>query len=192
MSITSHERGLSRRAFLGLGATRRRRCGRRPCGLRAADEQRQRVDEHEQLERDRSSGTPNFMTAPDPIDDADIAETIEADIVIVEQASPASARLAPPSRTGRRTSSSWRRPPRGSTRSNQIGCIGGKIQEDLGIHIDKNAVVGQIMKECGYRPNQRILNLWADNSGEAFDWYLAASEGQYVWKPNPIRTTASP
>ena len=46
-------------------------------------------------------------------------------------------------------------------RSNQVGCIGGKIQEDLGIHIDKNAAVGQIMKECGYRPNQRILNLWA-------------------------------
>ena len=65
-------------------------------------------------------------------------------------------------------------------RSNQVGCIGGKIQEDLGIDIDKNAVVGQIMKECGYRPNQRILKLWADNSGEAFDWYLAASEGQYV------------
>lgn len=61
-----------------------------------------------------------------------------------------------------------------------MGCIGGKIQEDLGIHIDKNAAVGQIMKECGYRPNQRILNLWADNSGEAFDWFLAASEGQYV------------
>ena len=61
-----------------------------------------------------------------------------------------------------------------------MGCIGGKIQEDLGIHIDKNAAVGQIMKECGYRPNQRILNLWADNSGEAFDWFLAASEGHYV------------
>ena len=48
------------------------------------------------------------------------------------------------------------------------------------------------MKECGYRPNQRILNLWADNSGEAFDWFLAASEGQYVVRRNPTPTTASP
>ena len=65
-------------------------------------------------------------------------------------------------------------------RSNQFGTIGGKIQEDLGIKIDRNAAVGQLMKECGYRPNQRILNLWADNSGEAFDWFLAPMEGKYV------------
>ena len=65
-------------------------------------------------------------------------------------------------------------------RSNQFGTIGGKIQEDLGIKIDRNAAVGQLMKECGYRPNQRFLNLWADNSGEAFDWFLAPMEGKYV------------
>ena len=65
-------------------------------------------------------------------------------------------------------------------RSNQVGCCSGQVQEALGIEIDKNAIVEALMKECGYRPNQRILKLWADYSGEAFDWYLSPSAGKYV------------
>lgn len=65
-------------------------------------------------------------------------------------------------------------------RSNQFGTIGGQVQEALGIEIDKNEAVLAVMRECGYRPNQRLLNLWADHSGKAFDWFLAPMEGKYV------------
>jgi succinate dehydrogenase/fumarate reductase flavoprotein subunit len=37
---------------------------------------------------------------------------------------------------------------------------------------DANAAVGALMKEMGYRPDQRVWNLWRDNSAEAFDWLL--------------------
>ena len=124
--------------------------------------------------------TPSFMTAPDPIDAADIKETIDADIVIVGSALSGLCACRSAVENGAQNIVVIEKAETWQCRSNQFGTIGGKIQEDLGIKIDRNAAVGQIMKECGYRPNQRILNLWADNSGEAFDWFLAPMEGKYV------------
>ncbi len=131
-------------------------------------------------EEAQAAYTPSFMTAPDPIADSDIKETIDADIVIVGSALSGLCACRSAIENGAQNIVVIEKGETWQCRSNQFGTIGGKIQEDLGIQIDKNAAVGQIMKECGYRPNQRILNLWADNSGEAFDWFLAPMEGKYV------------
>ena len=124
--------------------------------------------------------TPDFMKAPDPIPEDQITETIDADIVIVGSALSGLCACRSAIENGATNIVVIEKAETWQYRSNQFGTIGGKIQEDLGIKIDKNAAVGQLMKECGYRPNQRILNLWADNSGEAFDWFLSPMEGQYV------------
>ena len=39
-------------------------------------------------------------------------------------------------------------------------------------HIDKKQVVADLMHDMGYRVNEAILNAWAENAGQAFDWYL--------------------
>lgn len=125
--------------------------------------------------------TPSFMQAPaPPIDAADIKETVDADIVIIGSALSGLCACRAAVENGAKNIVVIEKADTWQCRSNQFGTIGGKIQEDLGIKIDRNAAVGQLMKECGYRPNQRILNLWADNSGEAFDWFLAPMEGKYV------------
>ena len=124
--------------------------------------------------------TPSFMQAPAPIDAADIKETVDADIVIIGSALSGLCACRAAVENGAKNIVIIEKADTWQCRSNQFGTIGGKIQEDLGIKIDRNAAVGQLMKECGYRPNQRILNLWADNSGEAFDWFLAPMEGKYV------------
>ena len=124
--------------------------------------------------------TPSFMQAPTPIDAADIKETVDADIVIIGSALSGLCACRAAVENGVKNIVVIEKADTWQCRSNQFGTIGGKIQEDLGIKIDRNAAVGQLMKECGYRPNQRILNLWADNSGEAFDWFLAPMEGKYV------------
>ena len=124
--------------------------------------------------------TPSFMQVPAPIDTADIKETIDADIVIIGSALSGLCACRAAVENGAKNIVVIEKADTWQCRSNQFGTIGGKIQEDLGIKIDRNAAVGQLMKECGYRPNQRILNLWADNSGEAFDWFLAPMEGKYV------------
>lgn len=129
---------------------------------------------------DASSTTASFLTAPEAIEDSAITETIEADVVIIGSALSGLCAARSAVENGAQNVVVVEKAETWQFRSNQFGTIGGKIQEDLGIEIDKNAVVGQLMKECGYRPNQRILNLWADNSGAAFDWFLAPMEGKYV------------
>ena len=126
------------------------------------------------------AATPSFMQAPAAIDAADIKETVDADIVIVGAALSGLCACRAAVEAGATNIVVIEKADTWQCRSNQFGTIGGKIQEDLGIELDKNAAVGQIMKECGYRPNQRLLNLWADHSGEAFDWFLAPMEGKYV------------
>lgn len=182
MTASYNDRGLSRRAFLGLGATAA--VAASAAGLAGCSPQTNSSDASKSTintaAASTATGTPSFLTAPDPIADSDIKETLEADIVIVGAGFSGISAARSAVENGAKSIIVVEKAKTWQYRSNQVGCIGGKIQEDLGIKIDKNAVVGQIMKECGYRPNQRILNLWAENSGEAFDWYLAASEGQYV------------
>ncbi|MGV8083387.1 MAG: FAD-binding protein [Coriobacteriia bacterium] len=123
---------------------------------------------------------PAFMTAPDAIPDSDIEETIDADIVIVGTALSGLCACRAAVEAGATNIVMIEKADKFQYRSNQFGTIGGQVLDKLGIKLDKNAVVGQIMKECGYRPNQRIWNLWADHSGEAFDWFLKPMEGKYV------------
>ncbi|MEG0375910.1 MAG: FAD-dependent oxidoreductase, partial [Raoultibacter sp.] len=127
-----------------------------------------------------ASSTASFLTAPEPIADSDITGTVDADIVVVGAGLSGISAVRAAVESGAKNIVVIEKGTTWQYRSNQVGCIGGKIQKDLGIEIDKNAVVAQLMKECGYRPNQKILNLWAENSGEAFDWFLAASDGKYV------------
>ena len=178
MTMSRNERGLSRRAFLGLGATAAMAAG--AAGLAGCSPQASSDAASAGASDAGAAGGPSFLTGPSPIAESDIKETVEADIVIVGAGLSGISAARAAVESGAKNIVVVEKATTWQYRSNQVGCIGGKIQEDLGIHIDKNAAVGQIMKECGYRPNQRILNLWADNSGEAFDWFLAASEGQYV------------
>lgn len=184
MTMSRNERGLSRRAFLGLGATAAMAAG--AAGLAGCSPQASSdaasagASDAGAASGSTAAGGPSFLTEPSPIAESDIKETVEADIVIVGAGLSGISAARAAVESGAKNIVVVEKATTWQYRSNQVGCIGGKIQEDLGIHIDKNAAVGQIMKECGYRPNQRILNLWADNSGEAFDWFLAASEGQYV------------
>ena len=114
---------------------------------------------------------PDFLTPPEPVDDADISETLEADVVIVgcglaglmaaRSASEAGASVIVIEK-----SASY------NYRSGQYGICGSRIQKERGMEFDGNAAVGDLMKEMGYRPDQRIWNYWRDYSGEAFDWLL--------------------
>ena len=177
--LTKH--GISRRSFLGLGATAAVIAGAGLAGCSpAAKEANGATGTSAAASSDASTTSASFLTAPDAIADSDIAETIDAEIVVVGAGLSGISAVRSAVENGAKDIVVVEKATTWQYRSNQVGCIGGKIQEDLGIEIDKNAVVAQLMKECGYRPNQRILNLWAENSGEAFDWYLAASEGKYV------------
>ena len=129
MSITSHERGLSRRAFLGLGATAAVAAGAGLAGCAPQTNSGSASTSTNSSNATASSGTPNFMTAPDPIDDADIAETIEADIVIVGAGLSGICAARSAVENGATNIVVVEKATTWQYRSNQIGCIGGKIKK---------------------------------------------------------------
>ncbi len=122
----------------------------------------------------------SFLSAPEPIADSKITDTKDAEIVVVGcgVSGMCAARAALDAGAQKiiviEKATTWQ------YRSNQVGTIGGVTQRTHGISIDKHELVGELMRECGYRPNQRLLNYWADHSGEAFDWFLQPVEGKYV------------
>ena len=87
MTMSRNERGLSRRAFLGLGATAAMAAG--AAGLAGCSPQASSdaasagASDASAASGSTAAGGPSFLTAPSPIADSDIKETVEADIVIV-------------------------------------------------------------------------------------------------------------
>ena len=54
---------------------------------------------------------------------------------------------------------------------NWFGGIGSRYQKALGVELDRDEVVGDLMWYANHRADQRLINLWFDNSGEAINWY---------------------
>jgi fumarate reductase flavoprotein subunit len=50
--------------------------------------------------------------------------------------------------------------------------IGSRLQKKLGINIDANEVVLNLMKYAANRPDQRLLRMWAEDGGETADWLM--------------------
>ena len=114
---------------------------------------------------------PDLFTVPDPIPDADITQTYAADVVVVGcglagLCAARSAAEAGASVIVIEKSTSY------NYRSGQYGICGSTLQKERGMDFDGSAAVGDLMKEMGYRPDQRLWNYWRDKSGEAFDWLL--------------------
>lgn len=51
-----------------------------------------------------------------------------------------------------------------------IGAIGSKVQKEHEVEIDRNEIVNELCRHACYRVDQRLINLWADESGEMMDW----------------------
>lgn len=115
--------------------------------------------------------TPAFLTPPAAIADSEISKTVEADVVIVGcgVAGLAAARAA--SEQGV-TVAVIEKATTYQYRSGQYGTYNSSVHQEHGMEFNATAAVGALMKEMGYRPDQRVWNLWRDHSGEAFDWLL--------------------
>ncbi len=136
-----------------------------------------------------------FEVAPPPVPEKDIKQTYNADIIVVGAGTSGKAAALTACQAGatviqldRHTTFRWG--------GGHNSALGSRVQQKLGITVDKNEICLQLMKYAGNRPDQRLLRLWADNSGAIMDWILDLCEPKgvtaaiYQW-PHPSNYDAS-
>jgi fumarate reductase flavoprotein subunit len=50
--------------------------------------------------------------------------------------------------------------------------IGSRLQKKLGIEIDRDEVILNLMKYANNKPDQRLIRMWAEGSGDTADWLM--------------------
>jgi fumarate reductase flavoprotein subunit len=113
----------------------------------------------------------SFEVPPPPIRERDIKETFNTDIVVVGAGTSGKAAALSAAEAGARViqidkykTFRWG--------GGHIAAIGSRVQQKLGIEVDKDDVCLQLMKWAGNKPDQRFYRLWADNSGAVLDWLM--------------------
>jgi fumarate reductase flavoprotein subunit len=112
-----------------------------------------------------------FEVPPPPIPGSDISERMAAEVVVVGGGlSGMSAALSAAEAGGRVIL--IEKMPVFQARGGDNGYIGSRLQKKLGIKIDKDQVILDLMKYGANKPDQRLLRLWADNCSQTIDWLL--------------------
>ena len=112
-----------------------------------------------------------FEVPPPPIPEKDIKETLTTEIVVVGAGASGKAAALSAAEAGakviqidKHTTFRWS--------GGHIAAIGSRVQKKLGIEVNKDDVCLQLMRYADNQPDQRLLRLWADNSGAIMDWLL--------------------
>lgn len=116
------------------------------------------------------------------IADSDVAEELEADVVVVglgcagvpaaRAAAEAGAKLV-----------CFEASAKLNSVASDLAVLGGETQATWGRgdgFLDKKMIVNKHMEEGSHHSSYRIINRWCDESGAAFDWFVAASKDLYV------------
>ena len=152
-------------AVVGLGAA----------GREAVAEETDSASEGQQLPVGVATTTADWLQRPEEIPRDQIAETVDCDIVVVgcgvggvtaslTSVEEGASTVLLEKTSGLAVGSHW------------IGGIGGQLYLEAGVTYDRDAIVNDLMWHANYRADQRLIQLWYDNSGEAIDWYRGRCE----------------
>lgn len=117
-------------------------------------------------------GTPSFMTAPEPIAETDIQETIETEVLVIGAGYSGLASALSASENGLKVTVAEK-----TAQANGRGAGTGVInstyarEHDAAV-IDKSSAAFRWMQTCGNRANESLVSLFFEESGTAMDWLL--------------------
>lgn len=103
------------------------------------------------------------------IDDADIVEEIDCEILVCGAGHSGMIAGLSAATEGAKTVVIEKGATQGTTRS-YIGAIDSRAQKEAGVVVDKQEAVNELVKYASGRCDQRLINMWANESGAALDW----------------------
>lgn len=165
-------KGLSRRAFLGLGATAAAAAG--VAGLAGCAPQQNAATSNGGSASAASDGTPDFLTPPEP--PTEIAEEKDCEVLIIGMGLAGTAAAKEAAEAGKKVIVLEKQPEDSYSvisMAGDFGVVGSQIQKDLGIEwAPKEDVLNEFVKETGGRCDTWMTSYWYDHSGEDFDWFI--------------------
>ena len=175
------ETKLSRRAFLGLGATAAVAAG--AAGLAGCAPQQGAGTAS--AEGNGGSGsaaassvsptnyTPDFLTPPEV--PTDIKEEKDCDVLVIGMGLAGTAAAKEAAEAGKKVIVLEKQPEDSYSvisMAGDFGVVGSQIQKDLGIEwAPKADIMNEYVKETGGRCDTWMMSYWYDHSGEDFDWF---------------------
>ncbi len=118
------------------------------------------------------------------IDEASVEEEIEADVLVIGLGAAGVPACRAATEAGAKVVAFEASSHLNSVASD-MAILGGETQAMWGRgegYIDRWTIINEHMKECSHHGNYAIMNRWADVSGAALDWFVAASPSLYFVK----------
>ncbi len=175
MEHVNEGQGIDRRFFLqGAGATALAAAMASTFGL-AGCSPAARTEQAASGNAAAASSEPAWFTAPAAVADADIAETVESDVVVVGAGMSGIAAACSSAERGLKVTvlekgSTW------SGRGFGIGVADSKVIRAAGLSIDRAKAQKYWVHCCGSRVNEALVSLYFNRSGEAMDWLIDKCE----------------
>ena len=118
-------------------------------------------------------GVPAWLGTEPEVKEEDVAEVREADVVVVGAGPSGCFAACSAVENGAQTILIERFPEEfgGSGIRDTLGAIGSRQQLEDGDNPDKFDVITELYRQSNGYGDQRLYKVWADNSGEAIDWY---------------------
>lgn len=118
-------------------------------------------------------------TPPKPI--TDFSEIIDTEILVVGAGNGGLFAACSAAEKGAKVTVLERNAMIGTGRQ-WIGAIGSNLQKEAGLKLNKFEIIEEACKYASHRVDQKLVKLWADNSGAMINWLdgIAKNQGAYV------------
>jgi fumarate reductase flavoprotein subunit len=113
----------------------------------------------------------SFEIPPGPIPAGDIKEHIDTDVVVIGAGIAGLSAALAAAEAGAGTIL-MEKMSTVQARGYDNAFIGSRLQKKLGIEINRDEVILNLMKYGGNKPDQRLIRIWAEESGKTADWLM--------------------
>lgn len=113
----------------------------------------------------------SFEFPPDPVPFSEIKKYIDAEVVVVGSGIAGLSAALSAAEAGTKTIL-LEKTATIQARGHDNAFIGSRFQAKLGIKIDKDEIILNLMKYGANKPDQRLIRMWAEGSGKTADWLM--------------------
>lgn len=159
--MKTETKGMSRRTFLGLGAATAAIAGAGLTGCSAG--------KPTTAPKEGSTAKDWLGSAPEIAED-EIVETIDTEILVCGAGTSGLFAACSAAEEGAKVLCLEKGAIGGGVRDN-LGALNSRLQQEAGETIDENEIINDMIRYADNYCNPRLYRIWAQNSGEAIDWY---------------------